>query len=298
MWAHNAVWVYAASTGNKYARLFAENRRTLSASDRLRNDTKWLRDKGGLRLLPLTAIQSLMVATPDTNFPAGTTGIIAERTTRQYRLSESKVTAPATSGSVSAEMDTFTTNESLANASAANSTIMPARCGMVVDTNIQEKLLGRLNSSKAEYYSTMIKEHRSLAQIAYDSGSMAGVLDGFMANIENAILLANNRKSTDMCSDPFIAVVQQIEMVFASFRGMIMFDPAIKDSDEASTVDWAKGLIARSKEKYKEALKQLYQVWDSEEDPNASLLPESRLCFGKVEGFPCLPNSQNTTQND
>ncbi|KAE9326020.1 hypothetical protein PF008_g16745 [Phytophthora fragariae] len=85
MRVHNAVWAFAESFGNDWARDYARERKTMSEPDRKKKDTKWLVGHGGKRLrdlwfgVPVGKRQLLMEITPDSSFPVDTDGVCDER---------------------------------------------------------------------------------------------------------------------------------------------------------------------------------------------------------------------------
>ncbi|ETK79161.1 hypothetical protein F441_15225 [Phytophthora nicotianae CJ01A1] len=85
MRVHKAVWHFAVTGGNDYARRYAINRLELDDSMQIERDSKFLRGRGGMRLrsawykLGDKECKRRMLVTPDDTFPEGTNGILDER---------------------------------------------------------------------------------------------------------------------------------------------------------------------------------------------------------------------------
>ncbi|KAG1687560.1 hypothetical protein DVH05_004757 [Phytophthora capsici] len=129
-----------------------------------------------------------------------------------------------------------------------------------------------------------------MAQAAYDSGSMAGAIESIMAAVESAIQIVRFKEKPATAQAAFQSIAFKLMFSFSGFRGMSQFDPDI--SEEGPSVDFCKARIDKATRLYREALDALYSSESLIEDPDAPLLEGNRNWFGKIEGFPTLPEQR------
>ncbi|EGZ21761.1 hypothetical protein PHYSODRAFT_495862 [Phytophthora sojae] len=167
---HAAVWHFAETDGNKYAKKYARKRKGVNATDRESSASKWLRNHGGKRirdawkaLSPKTKAR-LMQETPDGTFPDQSEGILDERT---------KATAQPTSVAMPSTIQTKRNT----NASCKDLTHLRAV----------------LNRNRSKYYGMVCKEEELQIKTTYNIGSVAGVIEAMASGVTNAICLAHSR---------------------------------------------------------------------------------------------------------
>jgi hypothetical protein len=73
------------------------------------------------------------------------------------------------------------------------------------------------------------KEERVLAQIAYDSGNMAGVVHALISSVESAIQVARWNIKLHTSQYAFTKVAEQVADVFVSYNGLTLFPPDPSD---------------------------------------------------------------------
>jgi len=255
MRAHAAVWRFAETNGNAYAREYADKRKRVPNDAR---DSKWLLGKGGIKLrLAWFALRDetrleLMANTPDTVIGACTSGIVDERTTRTTTTATAR-SLHARSSQAKRASDT-TANEQLkkqrhekTNSSSGVSDDLPR--------------FRQLQVSRIKYHDVVVKESRMLLQIAYDTGNMSGLIESTLAIVESSIYLARFADNPASVAKAFEAVAERVAWISADITAMARFEPVPFDEDAPSPAFAAARI---------EKARALYQPTRREPQPSSS----------------------------
>ncbi|KAE9066900.1 hypothetical protein PF010_g27685 [Phytophthora fragariae] len=242
MRVHKALWVLAETSGNDRARKYAQERKTLSSTDRVKRDTQWLRRHGGTRLrdlwlsIPLEDRHALLEKHPDTTFPGGTDGVLDERS-KLGRQSSAR--SKTTFKSKTPVKSTTTVNVKTAHKSAASSktkvadmtnfevgTTAEAKTTSVLDLQrplyddttdsmlmLKTKLMMKACSN---YHDVASKEYLLRMKTNYDRGSLSGVIQATVHSVKHAVLLSRSKDKARTADEAFSAVCNRLTDVFDS----------------------------------------------------------------------------------
>ncbi|EGZ14513.1 hypothetical protein PHYSODRAFT_505000 [Phytophthora sojae] len=274
MRVHNAVWAFAESSGNDWARDYARERRTKSEPDRQKKDTKWLVGHGGKRLrdlwfaLPVDQRQLLMEQTPDSSFPVDTDGVCDERKTPRAQRGGNVVTDN------SSTHRTNSASTTVGNGSAA--------------TGLQNKLV-IMRSARANYHRIASDEHMIKLQTAYDHGNIGGVVDALVRSVAHAIHLARSQDRTSTVEETYQAVCIRVSDVLRPALNMTRFEPEFQ-SDPLSP-EFAAARLAKALKGYRSGVVSVHDEFRAQgvvADPDRAILKVSHSLFGKADGIPSL----------
>jgi hypothetical protein len=191
---HAAVWQFAASSGNDYARQYVNDRDLLNEKERGKSDSKWLRGHGGKRLRnmwlsqPIQARTLLMRQTPDTSFPAGTNGVLDERFEKKGRVKGSQQTSKEMKG-----VHSTAALETRLQPSESKERPLHGERHPLGDPFDTQKAV--MKTARSSYHRLASKEHLLKLQTEYDRGSLAGVIEATVLSVKHAILLAKSQDS-------------------------------------------------------------------------------------------------------
>jgi hypothetical protein len=309
MRVHEALWVYAEKKGNQYAKDYAAARQQIPSCDRARRDSKWLLGKGGLRirtawrLLDDSARDQLMRATPDQHFKCCinkipdqsnvqtilASGILDERTLKAVRVKAK--TPKRHKDSLNTPMHAPSIKDSGLNSVSAHATPATTSFPVVQYNTTVIGLTRQFSKARSKYHATNVKERRMLAQIAYDSGSMSGVVNAMISSIESSIQLARCNNTLRTPQDAFTEVAVQVADTFASYKGLTQFNP---DPMDPTSPGFAQKRIEAAKSKYSGALMELHKVCERSSDPDSPLLDEPHGFFGRIDGLPSFGSSKRS----
>ncbi|EGZ22888.1 hypothetical protein PHYSODRAFT_378231, partial [Phytophthora sojae] len=201
---HAAVWLFAETNGNDYARACAAKRKTFPAEVKKVKDSNWIKRSGGVRLrrmwtaLTIDDRRRLMEQTPDDTFPPGTEGILDERT----RLA---IDGEPTGGS-----DHISDTNVL-----PTSTIYP---------ELQSKLI-RLQRAQANFHEVVGKECMLRLDAHYNEGSLSGVIDSTVTWVQHAVLLSRARDRPGTAAEAYESIARRLTDVFRFALGTTRLSP-------------------------------------------------------------------------
>ncbi|EGZ04331.1 hypothetical protein PHYSODRAFT_320419 [Phytophthora sojae] len=241
---HQAVWLYASLHGNDYARAYAKERLQLSEDARRVRDSKWLLNKGGVRLreqwraLPSPKRRRLLQETPDLSFPEGVDGILDER---RRNLPRQKSVL-----------------ESARELSATDMT----------SPDVADKVV-RMANARSNYHQILCEEHRLRVRAEYNRGSLAGVLESAASSVISAVALAKADCPTTTKADcpttsdeAFAAVCTRLTCVLGTMLGTAQFDPD-PDDDQPSRA-FSESRIQAARRKYDVSVREVQAACDEE----------------------------------
>ncbi|ETP36899.1 hypothetical protein F442_15244 [Phytophthora nicotianae P10297] len=189
MRVHKAVWHFAVTGGNDYARRYAINRLELDGSMQIERDSKFLRGRGGMRLrsawykLGDKECKRRMLETPDDTFPQGTNGILDERKREENWCPPQDHLAPV-----------IHVSDDIANE------LNPNNLELLKDRTV------RLEIARSSYYDVLASEHMLRIHDSYNGGSLAGVMQATLESIKYAIVLAKVKDNPRTSEEGFDAV--------------------------------------------------------------------------------------------
>ncbi|EGZ21962.1 hypothetical protein PHYSODRAFT_491586, partial [Phytophthora sojae] len=227
--------LYASLHDNDYARAYAKERLQLSEDARRGRDSKWLLNKGGVRLreqwcaLPSPKRRRLLQETPDLSFPEGDDGILDER---RRRSSSAIQLSPSVM-------------ESERELSATDMT----------SPDVADKVV-RMANTRSNYHQILCEEHRLRVRAEYNRGSLAGVLESAASSVISAVALAKADCPTTS-DEAFAAVCTRLTCVLGTMLGTAHFDPD-PDDDQPSRA-FSESRIQAARRKYDVSVRELQQ---------------------------------------
>lgn len=269
MFVHEAVWKFAETDGNRYAKLQASSRKLLTGAPLKIADSKWLVGRGGTRLreawlsLPVETRRDMMAATDDPDFPPCDSGIVDERHINSSRKTQI----------------TTTTHESRKRASQS-----PKINSDGTSSYMHKKY--RFLKARARYFEVASKEEIVRLSIAYDSGSLKGVLDAAIKSAEYAVMLSKYKDRATTADEAYVAVAESLSDVFSSISGITCFDP--EPNTDGPSDNFAVSRISAAYVKYQEAAQDAQDEMtktSTTEDLDKPILTGTVRFFGKAHGM-------------
>jgi hypothetical protein len=257
MRVHAAVWQFDASSGNDYAGKYVNDRILFNEKEHGKRDSKWLRGHGGKRLRnmwlgqPIHVRTLLMSTTPDTSFPAGTTGVLDERFQKSGKVKGSRQTSKEIKGVPSrAALETQLQHSQLKELPR------PAERLPVDDPFDKHKAL--MKTARSNYHRLASKEHLLKLQTEYDRGILAGVIEATVLSVKHAILLAKYQDSASTAEEAYKTVCEGVSDVLGTALGTTRWDPDREAGEDPPSPEFAALKMEKAHTAYKRSVLALH----------------------------------------
>ncbi|KAJ8525808.1 hypothetical protein ON010_g15306 [Phytophthora cinnamomi] len=190
MKVHLAVWFYAETKGNAYARAYAKKRKLFDSDQKRIQNSKWIRGRGGQRLreawlkLSKAAKKRWFAAHPDHDFKGESNGIQDDRKSKKKTEGAARIeSANQEESHQPPRADTSTRHLPI-----RQTNVDPEPQG----SKVLKQKMQLLKKHRSTYHQVVCEEENLRVDTAYNRGNMTGVITSLASGVQNAILQRKN----------------------------------------------------------------------------------------------------------